>query len=139
MISAAGIKDQELAIIAEGAGVNYPPVARSRDLTARAGGDGYALFGTAKAVRGPKFLDSGAVDRQRQHSLGRSKGNGRAQPPRILECGEIGPTARRLTVLARARGRPRGAGGGGEAPVRLGDQPVRLFRPTPPLRAHPAL
>src|SRR5258707_14969179 len=78
MISAAGIKDQELAIIAEGAGVNHPSIARSRDLAARAGRDRYTLFGASEAVGGPKFPDSGAVDRQRQHSLGRSKGNGRA-------------------------------------------------------------
>jgi hypothetical protein len=63
MISAAGIKDQELAIIAEGAGVNHPSVARSRDLAARAGSDRYTLFGASEAVGGPKFLDSGAVDR----------------------------------------------------------------------------
>src|SRR4029453_17188329 len=91
MISAAGIKDQELAIIAEGAGVNHPAIAGRRDLPPRAGGDRYTLFGPAEAVRSAKFLDSGAVDRQRQHSLGRSKGDGRAQPPRILERGDGRP------------------------------------------------
>src|SRR5262245_65600496 len=57
MISAAGIKDQELAIIAEGAGVNHKSIARSRDLLPRAGGDRYTLFRPAEAVRGAKFLD----------------------------------------------------------------------------------
>src|SRR5262245_3518122 len=134
MISAAGIKDQELAIIAEGAGVNHPSIAWGRDLAPRAGGDRYALFGTAEAVRGAKFLDSGAVDRQRQHSLGRSKGDGRAQPPRILERGKVRPAARRLAVLARARGRPRRAGGGVETPFELDDQLIEVFRLTRQLR-----
>ena len=34
MIPAAGIKDQELAVIAEGSGVHHPAIARSRDLGA---------------------------------------------------------------------------------------------------------
>src|SRR6266542_5952674 len=134
MISAAGIKDQELAIIAERAGVNHPSIARSRDLAPRAGGDRYALFGAAEAVRGAKFPDSGAIDRQRQHSLGRSKGDGRAQPPRILERGKVRPPARGLPVLARAGRRPRGAGGSVETPFELDDQLIEIFRLTRQLR-----
>jgi len=43
-ISAAGIKDQELAIIAEGAGINHSCIARKP--SARIG-DGHALIGPA--------------------------------------------------------------------------------------------
>src|SRR5262247_4854724 len=134
MISTAGIKDHELAIIAEGAGVNHPSIARGRDLAPRAGGDRYTLFGPADAVRSAKFLDSGAVDRQRQHSLGRSKGDGRAQPPRILERGKVRSAARRLALLARAHGRPRGTGGSVETPFELDDQLIEIFRLTRQVR-----
>ena len=65
MISAAGIKDQELAIIAERTRINHPSIARGRDLAARTGGYRYALFRAPEAVRGAKFLDSRAVGRQR--------------------------------------------------------------------------
>src|SRR5258707_12862234 len=64
MISAAGIKDQELAIIAEGTRINHPSIARGRDLAARPGGHRYAFFRAPQAVGGAKFLDSRAVDRQ---------------------------------------------------------------------------
>ena len=63
MISAAGIKDQELAIITEGAGIDHPSVARSCDLAAGPGGNGYALFRAPEPVRGAEFPDSGAIHR----------------------------------------------------------------------------
>ena len=63
MIPAAGIKDQELAIIAEGSGIHHPAITRSRDLAARPGGDREALFGASDAVRGAKFLDSHPIGR----------------------------------------------------------------------------
>src|SRR5262249_13192413 len=134
MISAAGIKDQELAIIAEGAGVNHPSIAWRRDLAPRPGGDGYALFGTPESARGPKFLVSAAVDRHRRHSLAPAKAMAGAQPTRFLRPCKFGPAARRLAVLARARGRSRGTGGGVETPFELDDQLIEIFRLTRQLR-----
>ena len=58
MISAAGIKDQDLAVIAEGTSINNPPIAWRRDLGAGPGGDGNALFGATEAVGNPEFPDS---------------------------------------------------------------------------------
>ncbi len=80
MIPAAGIQDQELAVSAEGPGINHPAVARSRDLGAGPGGDRQALFGAAEAVGGAEFPDSHAVDRQRQQALGGREGDRRGEP-----------------------------------------------------------
>src|SRR5262249_34087012 len=103
MISAAGIKDQELAIIAEGPGVNHPSVARGCDLAAWPGGDGKALLGAADAVRSAKIADFDPIHRQRQHSLGGCEGNRRAQPPGIPERGEVGPAFAPVLVTGPGR------------------------------------
>src|SRR5262249_47627647 len=117
MISAAGIKDQELAIIAERTRINHPSVARGRDLAGRPGGDRYALFRATEAVGGAKFLDSRAVDRQRERAFGGSKSNRWGEPAGIIQRGEVGPAAGRLGLFARARRRaPHGRGY--RAPVR---------------------
>ena len=89
MIPAAGIKDQELAVIAEGSGINHPAVTRRRDLGGGPGGDGNALFGAAQAVGSPEFPDPGAVDRQRQAATGRGEGDRRRKPAGIVEGGQI--------------------------------------------------
>src|ERR1700692_4560503 len=46
---------------------------------------GQPLFGTAETVGSAVFLDSHAVDRQRQATLGGREGDGRRQPARIVE------------------------------------------------------
>ena len=73
MISAAGIKDQELAVIAERPGVNNPAITGSGDLPPGRAAIDSALFGAPDAVRSPEFPDFDAIDRQRQHSLGCGK------------------------------------------------------------------
>ena len=70
MISAAGIKYQDLAVIAEGSGINHPSVTRSGDRGTGPGRNGYAFFRAAGAVRSPEFLDPGAINRKRQLSTG---------------------------------------------------------------------
>ena len=80
MISAAGIKDQDLAVIAEGTGINHPAVTRRDDLGRGPGGNGKALFGAAEAVGSPEFLDPGAVNRKRQTSAGGGECDRRGEP-----------------------------------------------------------
>src|SRR5258708_21767013 len=99
MIAAAGIEDQELAVIAEHPRINHPAVARGGDLRARTGRDRKALFGASEPVRSAKFLDSHAIDRERQPALGGHEGDGRRQAARLA------PQSRARTtgfVLARA-------------------------------------
>src|SRR3954469_25743495 len=88
MIAATGIKDQELAVIAERSSVDNPPIARGCDLGARPGGDREPLLGATDPIRGPIILDSHAVDRQRQKPLGGGKGNRRRKPAGVLQCGQ---------------------------------------------------
>src|SRR6185295_12705461 len=89
MISATGIKDQDLAVIAEGCRINHPSVTGRGDLGPRPGGDALALFGAPDPVWGAEFANPGAVDRQRQASAGCSEADGRGEPTRIVERGEI--------------------------------------------------
>ena len=105
MISAAGIKDQDLAVIAEGCGINHPAVTRSRDLGTGPGGDGKALFGASQAVRSPEFPNPDAVNRKRQMSTRRGKSNRRRQPSGVLR-------AARSIRPSLAFPRPRRAAGG---------------------------
>src|SRR5262249_9268180 len=139
MISAAGIKDQELAIIAERTRINHPSVARGPDLAGRPGGDRYALFRATEAVGGAKFLDSRAVDRQRERAFGGSKSKRWGEPAGIIQRGEVGPPAGRLGLFARARGRARRTGGGIETLFELGDQLCEIFRLASQLRRALAL
>ena len=75
----------------------------------------------------PKFSNFDAVDRQRQQSLGRRKGNRRRQPAGILECGEVRPAVGLLVVAGAGRGaRPRGVRV--EALFQLGDQILQIVR-----------
>src|SRR5882757_4874851 len=90
MIAAAGIEDQELAVIAERAGVDHPAVARGGNLCARTGRHSETLFAAADAVRRTELLDSHAIDGHRQSALGGREGDGRHHAARIAEGGEIG-------------------------------------------------
>src|SRR5580692_2562014 len=89
MIAAAGIEDQELAVIAERPGIDHPAVAGCGDLGARTGRHGETLFGASDAVRSAKLLDSDPVDRQRNPAFGGGEGDGRHQAAGIVEGGEI--------------------------------------------------
>src|SRR6266853_5071724 len=100
MIAASGIEDQELAVITEGAGIDYPAVAGGGNLGPRPGRDGEALFGAADPVGTPEFLDSDAIDRQREQPLGGREGDRRREPPGVLEGGQIGPNVQSLFFVA---------------------------------------
>src|SRR5215475_4378878 len=74
MIPAPRVKDQELSIAAEGAGIDHPAVTRRRDLGAGPTCQGNALLDAADAIGTAKIPDLGTVDGQRQQALGRGEG-----------------------------------------------------------------
>src|SRR5262249_46154126 len=94
MIAGAGIEDQELAIITEGASVNDPSVARCGDLRAGTSRDREALLGAPGAVGCAEFLDSHSVDGKRELALGGRKRERGRKPPRIVQRRQSPPVSR---------------------------------------------
>src|SRR3954469_17532400 len=124
MIPAPGIQDQELSVAAERSGVNNPTVTRGCDLRARSGCQRNAFFDATRLVGTAKIANLGAIDRKCQQSLGRGKGDRRAQSRRVLQPTDIG-------LAVRGRWRPLHAGGRGrlggalEVLLHLGDQSLQ--------------
>src|SRR6195952_4251191 len=90
MIPATGVKDQELSVAPKRPCVNYPAVTRGCDLCAGPGCQRNAFFQATDAVGTAKFANLDAIYRQREQALGGSKGNGRAEPARILQRLQVG-------------------------------------------------
>src|ERR1700722_19459821 len=107
MIAAAGIEDQELAVITERPGIDHPAVAGGGDLGAWTGRHGDAFLGASDAVGSAKLLYSHAVDGERKPALGGREGDGRRQAAGIAQRGE---TRTSFTPLVLA-GPPIAAGG----------------------------
>src|SRR5581483_5848691 len=109
MIPAAGIKDQDLAVIAEGSRIDDPTVAWRRHLGTGPGCDCQPFFSSAELVRGAKFTDSDPADRKRQPAARLSKRNRRGKPARIVQSRHIHGFAGLGLVAGGALGLLRGA------------------------------
>src|SRR5579883_2085638 len=102
MIAAAGIKDQELAVIAERSRIDDPAVSGGGDLCAGPGCHCQAFLSAPETVRRAEFLNAYAIDRERQASFSGRKSNCGCQAPRIAQGSQI-----RTLWLVIVAGRPR--------------------------------
>src|SRR5262249_40432615 len=121
-----GIKDQELAVIAEGAGINHPTVARGGDLTAGPGRDRQPLFAPPDAVRSAKFPDFHATYGQRQHPLGGREADRRSEPAGVAQRRQARPAVA-SAVVSGARRRPRRSRGRVEGLLELDDKLIEVL------------
>ncbi len=99
-----------MAVIAEGAGINNPAIARSCDLGAGPGCDGQALFLATDPIIPAEIPDSHAIDRERQGSLGARERNRGGEATGILQGCETRPGFRRFFVRSASRGAARRPG-----------------------------